>query len=49
MRYTKAFIPTVKEVPANTECGVEMANFRDFKEGDIIQSYLVQIIQRKLE
>ncbi|MCX7705583.1 MAG: translation initiation factor IF-2, partial [bacterium] len=35
----KRFKNSVKEVPTNTECGIGIAGFNDFKEGDIIQVY----------
>lgn len=44
----KRFKDTVREVPANTECGVEVSNFKEFKEGDIIQSFVKLKIPRKL-
>ena len=31
----------VKEVSSGTECGIRIKNFNDFKEGDILECYLV--------
>ena len=31
----------VKEVSSGTECGVRIKNFNEFKEGDILECYLV--------
>lgn len=31
----------VKEVSSGTECGIRIRNFNDFKEGDILECYLV--------
>ncbi|RLG99164.1 translation initiation factor IF-2 [Candidatus Bathyarchaeota archaeon] len=45
----KRFKEPVKEVPANTECGIGIENFTDFKEGDIIQSYTVVKVPRRLK
>jgi len=44
----KRFKETVKEVKQNTECGIEITNFTDFQEGDIIQSYVKTITVKKL-
>jgi len=35
----KRFKNSVKEVTSNTECGIGITQFTDFKEGDIIQSF----------
>ncbi|HDD65028.1 MAG TPA: translation initiation factor IF-2 [Firmicutes bacterium] len=44
----KRFKDSVKEVAQNTECGIALDNFNDFKEGDIIQSYIKVKIPKKL-
>jgi translation initiation factor IF-2 len=36
----KRFKENAKEVKQNTECGIGIDNFTDFREGDIIQSYV---------
>ncbi len=38
----KRFEEDVREVRAGFECGVGLANFNDFKEGDIIEFYISQ-------
>jgi translation initiation factor IF-2 len=38
----KRFTEDVKEVRQGFECGVGLANFKDFKEGDVIQFYVKQ-------
>jgi len=35
----KRFKNSVKEVATNTECGIGIANFNDFQQGDVIQIY----------
>lgn len=45
----KRFKDPVKEVSSNTECGIAIENFTDFKEGDIIQSYTIVKVPRKLK
>ena len=37
------------EVREGFECGIVLKNFRDIKEGDIIEAYTVKEIKRKLE
>ncbi|MCM8769954.1 MAG: translation initiation factor IF-2 [Candidatus Omnitrophica bacterium] len=44
----KRFKDSVKEVAANTECGIEIADFKGFTVGDIIQSVLVEKISRSV-
>jgi len=44
----KRFRESVREVAKNTECGIMISDFSDFKEGDIIQSYIEEKIPRKL-
>ena len=38
----KRFTEDVKEVRQGFECGVGLANFKDFKEGDVIEFYVKQ-------
>ena len=38
----------VKEVKSGLECGIGLKDFIDFKEKDIIESYLVEKIERKI-
>ena len=44
----KRFKENVKEVGKNTECGIMVSDFSDFKEGDIIQSYTEEEVPKKL-
>ena len=44
----KRFKESVKEVGKNTECGIMVSDFSDFKEGDIIQSYTEEKFTKKL-
>ena len=44
----KRFKDEVKEVPAGQECGMAFANYQDIREGDIIECYNVETIQRTL-
>ncbi len=43
----KRFKDDVKEVAQNYECGITIKNFNDLKEGDIIEAYVMQEIERK--
>ncbi len=45
----KRFKDDVREVEANKECGIKIANFNDIKVGDIIEAYHVVEKQRTLE
>jgi translation initiation factor IF-2 len=45
----KRFKENVNEVSYNNECGIGIENFNDFKEGDIIQSYLLVEVPKKLK
>jgi translation initiation factor IF-2 len=45
----KRFKENVNEVSYNNECGIGIENFNDFKEGDIIQSYTLLEVPRKLK
>jgi translation initiation factor IF-2 len=37
-----------KEVKAGLECGIKLANYDDIKEGDILEAYIRETIQRTL-
>ncbi|UOY93635.1 translation initiation factor IF-2 [Ectobacillus sp. JY-23] len=43
----KRFKDDVKEVAQNYECGITVEKFNDIKEGDIIEAYIMQEIERK--
>jgi len=43
----KRFKDDVKEVAQNYECGITIANFNDIKEGDIIEAFVMEEIERK--
>ncbi len=45
----KRFKEDVREVEANKECGIKIANFNDIKVGDIIEAFKVVEKQRTLE
>ena len=45
----KRFKENVNEVSYNNECGIGIENFNDFKEGDIIQSYSLVEVPKKLK
>ena len=38
----------VKELATGLECGISIKNFIDFKEKDVIESYLSEKIQRSI-
>jgi translation initiation factor IF-2 len=44
----KRFKDDVKEVQEEFECGISLAGFNDFKEGDIIEAYSIEKIARTL-
>jgi translation initiation factor IF-2 len=44
----KRFKDDVREVEAGYECGISLENFNDIKVGDIIESYKIVEIKRKL-
>ena len=44
----KRFKDEVREVPAGQECGMAFANYQDIREGDEIECFQVEIIQRTL-
>jgi translation initiation factor IF-2 len=43
----KRFKDDVKEVAQNYECGITIERFNDIKEGDVIEAYVMQEIERK--
>ena len=43
----KRFKDDVKEVAQKYECGITIKNFNDIKEGDIIEAYIMEEIERK--
>ncbi|MFX3624661.1 MAG: translation initiation factor IF-2 [Ectobacillus sp.] len=43
----KRFKDDVKEVAQNYECGVTIEKYNDIKEGDIIEAYVMQEVERK--
>ena len=45
----RRFKDEVKEVAAGYECGISIIDFRDFREGDIIEAYTMEEIAPKLE
>ena len=45
----RRFKDEAKEVVKGFECGVGISNFNDVKEGDIIEAYEIQEIERKLK
>ncbi|MCD6447124.1 MAG: translation initiation factor IF-2 [Candidatus Marinimicrobia bacterium] len=45
----KRFKDDVKEVKEGFECGIYIDSFTDFKEGDIVESYIEKAVKRKLE
>jgi translation initiation factor IF-2 len=42
----RRFRDDVREVLANYECGIGLANFHDLEEGDIIECYTSQTVTR---
>jgi len=45
----KRYKDDVKEVSAGQECGLGIENFNDIKEGDIVESFEIEEIQRALK
>ncbi|MFD2044144.1 translation initiation factor IF-2 [Ornithinibacillus salinisoli] len=43
----KRFKDDVKEVATNYECGITIKNFNDIKEGDILEAFVMEEIERK--
>jgi translation initiation factor IF-2 len=44
----KRFKDDAKEVNAGFECGIGLENYNDLKEGDILESFIIQEIKRSL-
>jgi len=44
----KRFKEDVREVASGFECGIRLENFMDVKVGDIIETYTIEEVQRKL-
>jgi translation initiation factor IF-2 len=42
----RRFRDDVREVAANFECGIALANFNDFQEGDVIECFTSQTVSR---
>jgi len=38
----------VREVAAGFECGISLEDFNDLKEGDMIESFITETVERKL-
>jgi translation initiation factor IF-2 len=45
----KRFKDDVNEVPAGQECGMSFANYDDLKNGDVIECFEVERIERTLD
>ena len=44
----KRFKDEVKEVPVGQECGMAFENYEDMREGDVIECFNVETVQRSL-
>ncbi|MGD9827293.1 MAG: translation initiation factor IF-2 [Hyphomicrobiaceae bacterium] len=44
----KRFKDDAREVPAGQECGMSFANYQDIRQGDLIECYNVETVQRTL-
>jgi translation initiation factor IF-2 len=42
----KRFKDDAKEVAQGYECGLSIENFNDIKEGDIVECYMMQKVER---
>jgi translation initiation factor IF-2 len=45
----KRFKDEVKEVAAGQECGMAFENYQDIRPGDVIEAFLVEMVQRQLD
>ncbi len=45
----KRFKDEVKEVQAGQECGMAFENYQDIRQGDVIECFSVESIERKLD
>lgn len=43
----KRFKDDVKEVAQGYECGLSLENYNDIKEGDVIEAYAMQEVERE--
>ena len=43
----KRFKDDAKEVATGYECGMTIENYNDIKEGDIIEGYIMEEVERK--
>ena len=44
----RRFKDDVKEVAAGYECGISIVDFRDFREGDIIEAYTMEEVETSI-
>jgi translation initiation factor IF-2 len=44
----KRFKDEVNEVPVGQECGMSFGAFQDIKQGDVIECFNVEVVQRSL-
>ena len=49
LKTLKRFKDEVKEVVVGQECGMAFANYEDIREGDVIEIYETETIERTLE
>jgi translation initiation factor IF-2 len=44
----KRFKDDVREVLSGQDCGIALGAYKEFQEGDIIESFIVEEVERKL-
>ena len=44
----KRFKDDVKDVEKGFECGIMLESFADIKEGDVVESFAIELVKRKL-
>jgi len=44
----KHYSEEVKEVKAGSECGIGIENYNDLKEGDVIENYIIEQVERTI-
>jgi translation initiation factor IF-2 len=44
----KRYKDFARTVPAGTECGIGLENYNDIKDGDVLESYRIEEVARKL-
>jgi translation initiation factor IF-2 len=44
----RRFKDDVNEVPSGQECGMSFENYQDIKQGDVVECYLLETVQRSL-